>query len=158
MEARLHIDLTLISPVSALLGALIGGAASLVAAIYTQRRQDWLQRIACEVAKRETVYAEFVMTASNLLLNAYTKDEIELNGDEQRLIGLINRMMLFAPPDVVGAAEAALRAIVEIFLKPGIEVRQLAKKALSNNLDPDPLMTFSSICRADLDNVRRNVR
>jgi hypothetical protein len=28
---------------------------------------------------------------------------------------------------------------------------------LANNLDPDPLMTFSSICRADLDNVRRKV-
>jgi hypothetical protein len=146
----LHIDPNLISPVFALLGALVGGAASLLAAIYTQRCQDRLQRIAGEVAKRETIYADFVMSASNLLLNAYTHDEIALGGDEQRLIGLINRMRLFAPPDVVGAADAALRAIVEIFLKPGIELRQLAKKALSNNLDPDPLTTFSSICRTDL--------
>jgi hypothetical protein len=157
LEATLHIDPTLLSPVSALFGALVGGTASLTAAIYTQRRQHRLQRVAGEVARRETVYADFVMTASNLLLNAYTKDEIQLNGDEQRLLGLINRMMLFAPPDVVGAADAALRAIVEIFLKPGIELHQLAKKALANNLDPDPLMTFSSICRADLDNVRRKV-
>jgi HAMP domain-containing protein len=157
LEATLHIDPTLLNPVSALFGALVGGTASLAAAIYTQRRQDRLHRVAGEVAKRETVYADFVMTASNLLLNAYTKDEIELNGDEQRLIGLINRMMLFAPPDVVGAAEAAVRGIVEIFLKPGIELRQLAKNALSNKLDPDPLMTFSSICRVDLDNVRRRM-
>ena len=39
-------------------------------------RPDRLQRVASEVAKRETVYADFVMSASNLLLNAYTKDEI----------------------------------------------------------------------------------
>ena len=78
-----------------------------------------------------------------------------MGGDEQRLIGLINRMRLFAPSDVVGAAEAVLRAIVEIFLKPSVELRQLAKEALSKSLDPDPLMTFSSICRADLENVRR---
>ena len=97
------------------------------------------------------------MSASKLLLNAYTKDEIALGGDEQRLIGLINRMRLFAPPDVVGAAEAVLRAIVEIFLNPSIELRQLAKEALSKSLDPDPLMAFSSICRADLDNVGRKV-
>ena len=153
----MHIDPNLLSPISALLGALVGGMASLLAAIYTQRCQDRLQRIAGEVAKRETIYADFVMSASNLLLNAYTKDEIKLSGDEQRLIGLINRMRLFAPPDVIGAAEAVLRAIVEIFLKPSIELRQLAKKALSKSLDPDPLMTFSSICRADLDNVRRKV-
>jgi hypothetical protein len=38
-----------------------------------------------------------------------------------------------------------LRAIVEILLKPSIELR----------LDPDPLLAFSSICRADLDNVHR---
>ena len=125
--------------------------------MYTQRSQDRLQRVASEIAKREAVYAEFVMSASNLLLNAYTHDEISLGGDEQRLIGLINRMRLFAPTDVVDGAEAVLRAIVEILLKPSIELRQLAKEALSKSLDPDPLLVFSSICRADLDNVHRRV-
>src|SRR5271170_150436 len=90
LEATLNIDPTLLSPVSALLGAIVGGGASLLAAIYTQRCQDRLQRIAREVEKREAVYADFVMHASNLLLNAYTRDEIALGGDEPRMIGLIN--------------------------------------------------------------------
>jgi hypothetical protein len=154
---NMYIDPALLSPVSALMGALIGGCTSLVAAVYTQRHQDRLQRVASEVAKRETVYADFVMSASNLLLNAYTHDEISLGGDEQRLIGLINRMRLFAPTAVVDGAEAVLRAIVEILLNPSIELRQLAKEALSKSLDPDPLLKFSSICRADLDNVHRIV-
>jgi hypothetical protein len=151
----LHIDPTLLSPVSALLGAVVGGGASLVAAIYTQRCQTRLQRVALEVEKREGVYADFVMHASNMLLNAYTRNEIVLGGDEQRLIGLINRMRLFAAPDIVGGAEKVLRAIVEISLKPGIELRQLAKEALAHGLDPDPLLAFSSTCRGDLDNVRK---
>ena len=151
----MYIDPALLSPVSALMGALIGGTTSLVAAVYTQRHQDRLQRVASEVAKRETVYADFVMSASNMVLNAYTHDEIVLGGDEQRLIGLMNRMRLFAPPDVVGGAEAVLRAIVEISLKPSVELRQLAKEALSKSFDPDPLLAFSLVCRADLDNVRR---
>jgi hypothetical protein len=50
-----------------------------------------------------------------------------------------------------------LRTIIEILLKPGIELRQLAKEALSKSLDPDPLLAFSSMCRADLDNVRRTM-
>ena len=153
----MYIDPALLGPVSALMGALIGGSTSLVAAVYTQRHQDRLQRVASEIAKRETVYADFVMSASNLLLNAYTHDEIALSGDEQRMIGLINRMRLFAPTEVVDGAEAVLRAILEISLKPGIELRQLAKEALSKSLDPDPLLVFSSICRADLDNVHRTV-
>jgi hypothetical protein len=153
----MSVDPALLSPISALLGAIVGGGASLLGAIYTQRRQDRIQRVASEVAKRETVYAEFVMSAANLLLNAYNHDDIALGGDEQRMIGLINRMRLFAPTDVVDGAEAVLRAIVEILLKPSIELRQLAKEALSKSLDPDPLVAFSSICRADLDNVHRTL-
>jgi hypothetical protein len=51
----LAIDPSLLSPVSALLGALVGGGASLLGAIYTQRSQDRVERVASEVAKRETV-------------------------------------------------------------------------------------------------------
>jgi hypothetical protein len=149
------IDPTLLSPVSALFGALVGGVATLLGAIYSQRSHDRVERVASEIAKREAVYADFVMSASNLLLNAYTRDDIALSGDEQRLIGLINRMRLFAPAEVIDGAEAVLRAIVEILLKPGIELRQLAKAALSKSLDPDPLLAFSSICRKDLDRVHR---
>jgi len=152
----MHIDPALLGPVSALCGALLGGSASFAAAMYTQRAQQRLQRIASEVTKREKVYAEFVMRASNLLLNAYIRDELALGSDEQRLIGLINRMRLFASATVVATAEAVLRRIVEISLRPSIELRQLATEALSKGLEPDPLVEFSVICRADLDRVGRS--
>jgi hypothetical protein len=150
------IDPAVLSPASALLGALIGGGASLCAAVYTQRSHDRLERVAAEVAKREAVYADFVMSASNMLLHAFTHDDFSPGGDEQRLIGLVNRMRLFAPANVVSGAEAVLRAIVEIALKPSVELRQLAKEALSNAPVPDPIQTFSMICRADLDDVPRS--
>jgi hypothetical protein len=151
----MHIDPTLLSLASALLGALIGGGASIVAAIYTQCTQNRLQRVASEVAKREAIYADFVTSASNLILNAYTHDDITLDGEQQRIIGLINRMRLFAATDVLKGAEEVLKAIVEISLKPSVEHRRLAQHALSKSLDPDPLLTFSVIWRADLDNVLR---
>ena len=119
----MYIDPTLLSPVSALIGALIGGGASIVAAIYTQRTQNRLQRVASEVAKREAIYADFVTSASNLILNAYTHDDITLDGEQQRIIGLINRMRLFAATDVLKGAEEVLKAIVEISLKPSVELR-----------------------------------
>jgi hypothetical protein len=153
----MHIDPAVVSPIAALFGALIGGSTTFLAAVYTQSRQDRLHRIASEVAKREGVYADFVIHASNLLLTAYLHDEIVLTGDEQRLIGLINRMRFFASPRVVETAEAVLRAIAEIALKPSMELRKLATEALSKSLDPDPLLTFSLVCRADLDGVRRGL-
>jgi HAMP domain-containing protein len=44
----MYIDPALLSPVSALRGALIEGSTSLAAAVYTQRHQDRLQRVASE--------------------------------------------------------------------------------------------------------------
>jgi hypothetical protein len=149
---------TVLSQVSGFLGALIGGGASLGVAIYNQRCEKRLQRVAKEITRRETVYSDFLESASKLVLNAYTRDEIVLGGDEQHLIALIHRMRLFAPQDVVAGAEAVLKAIVEISLKPSIELRQLAMEALSKSPDPDPFLRFSLICRSDLDNVHRNVR
>jgi hypothetical protein len=153
----MHIDAPLLSAIAALIGALMGGTASLIAAIYTQRYQDRLQRIAREMTKREMVYADFIMHASKLVLKTQVRDKIKLGGDEQQLIGLINRMRLFAPPDVINEAEVVIRAIVEIALRPSIEPRQLAEEALSNSRLPDPLLSFSLICRADLDKVHQTV-
>ena len=148
----------LLSQLSGLFGAFIGGGASLGVAIYTHRSQDRLQRVAHEITKREAVYAEFLMDASRWLLTAYTHDDIVLGSNEQHLIGLINRMRLFAPAEVVREGEAILKAIIEISLKPSIELRQLAIQSLSKNPDPDPFLTFSLICRTDLDDVRRTMQ
>jgi hypothetical protein len=149
----MRIDPALVSAISALVGALMGGSASLAAAIYTQRYQNRLQRIARETAKREQVYADFIMDASKLLLNAYVHDEITLSGDEQHLIGLANRMRLFAPSAVMYEAEAVIRGIVEISLKPSVDLRKLATAELSNNRNSDLLLPFSQACRSDLDQV-----
>jgi hypothetical protein len=152
----MHIDPALLSALSALVGALIGGTASLVAAIYTQRYQDRLQRVAREATKREQVYADFIMSASKLLLNAYVHDGITLSGDEQHLVGLLNRMRLFAPPNVINEAEAVIRGLIEISLKPSVDFRKVAMAELKNH-QPDLLLPFSLACRADLDNVYETV-
>jgi hypothetical protein len=152
-------DPALISSGAALAGALIGGGASFVVAAYTQRNQERLQRVAHEIAKRETVYAEFMMHASRLLLQAFVQeqDKLSLGEAEQRAIGLINRMRLFAPPDIISEAEAVLKSIIEVSLRPGMTVGQLAREALSHTPEPDPFLRFSRLCRDDLDKVSRTM-
>ena len=153
----MHIDPALLSALSALIGALTGGTASLVAAIYTQRYQDRLQRVAREATKREQVYADFIMSASKLLLDAYVHDGITLTGDDQHLVGLLNRMRLFAPPNVINEAEAVIRGLIEVSLEPSVEFRKLAMARLSKDRQPDLLLPLSLACRADLDNVYQTV-
>jgi hypothetical protein len=110
--AKMQIDPALFSTISGLLGALIGGSASLTAAVYTQRYQDRQQRVAREATKRETVYADFIVSAAKLLLNAYLLDGFKLDSDGQHLLGLANRMRLFAPPSIIDEAEAVIRQLM----------------------------------------------
>jgi hypothetical protein len=147
------IDPAFLSATSALVGALIGGGVSLAAAIYTQRYQDRLQRVVREITKRELVYADFIMAASALLLKAYVTDGFELKGDEQHLIGLANRMRLFAPPNVIDEAERVIRGIVEISLQPSVDLRKLTAAELSRDREHDLVLTFNRVCRADLDRI-----
>ena len=154
----MHIDPALLSAMSALVGALIGGTASLVAAIYTQRYQNRLQRVAREATKREQVYADFIMSSSKLLLSAYVQDGITLTCDNQHLVGLLNRMRLFAPPNVINEADAVIRGLIEISLKPSEDFRKVAMEKLSKDQQHDLLLPFSLACRADLDNVDQTVR
>jgi hypothetical protein len=126
-------------------------------AIYTQRHQDRLQRLGREATKREEVYADFIMSASKVLLNAYVHDGVTLTGDGQHLAGLINRMRLFAPPNIINEAEAVIRGLVEISLKPSVEFPKVAAE-LFKDRQSDLLLRFSVACRADLDNVYRTGR
>jgi hypothetical protein len=152
----MYIDPPFLSATSALVGALMGGGTSLAAAIYTQRYQDRLQRVAREITKREAVYADFIMHGSKLLLNAYVNDGFTLNGDEQHLIGLANRMRLFAPPNVTAQAEAVIGGIIEIALQPSVDLRKLTAAELTKDRDRDLLLPFSLACRADLDRIHRS--
>jgi hypothetical protein len=153
----MHIDPALLSVFSALVGALVGGAGSLAAAIYTQRYQDRFQRAAREITKREAVYAEFIMGASKMLMDAYVSDGLSPTGDKQNLIGVTNRMRLFAPPNIIDDAETVIRQLAEISLKPSVDLRKVTVADLSKIRDSDPLLPFSLACRADLDNVYPNI-
>ena len=140
---EMHTNPAIVGALSALVGAIIGAAASLAAAIYTQRYQNRLQRVVRETSKRETVYADFIMSASSLLLKAYVTEGFKLNGEEQHLIGLLNRMRLFAPPTIIDTADAVIRRIIEISLQPSLDLRKLTMADLSKNRDSDLLLPFA---------------
>jgi hypothetical protein len=66
-------------------------------------------------------------------------------------------MRLFAPPHVIDEADAVIKAIVEIWLKPSVEPRELAEAALTDSHLPDPLLSFSLACRNDLDKIHKRI-
>jgi uncharacterized membrane protein YebE (DUF533 family) len=149
------VEPALLTSTAALVGALIGGGASLAAAVYTQWHQDRLQHAAREAAKREAVYADFMMIASKVLVRAYLSERLTWTADEQHLIGLINRMRLFAPVQVIGEADEVIRTLIEISSQPRVDLHELARASLTDRTAPDLLLSFSLATQADLEKVTR---
>ncbi len=146
----------LLHSTSALFGAMIVGGASLTAAIYSQWYQGRLQMMNREANKREAIYGEFIMSASKAVVKACITDNLSWTRDEQHLIGLINRMRLFAPPAVITKAEAVIETLVGIALQPKRDLNELAKTTLTDRSVPDLLLRFSLASQADLKGIYRS--
>lgn len=145
--------------VAAIMGALVGGLASLASTWVSERtrhRRDLLQR---EITKRETTYSDFIDHASKLYVTSAThnlKDteanlEAELEGAVS-LYGIASRIRLFASDRVIKEAEAVLDLILMQFGAENISVDELREKKLNER---DPLKAFSISCRRELHELHR---
>src|SRR5215471_16250435 len=96
-----------ISALAAIMGAFVGGLASLTSTWVGERsrlRRDLLQR---EIAKRETAYSEFIDQASKLYV-AYATHHIDDDAgelvDTVSLYAIASRIRLFASDQVITEA------------------------------------------------------
>lgn len=145
--------------VAAIMGALVGGLASLASTWVSERtrhRRDLIQR---EITKRETAYSDFIDQASKLYVTSATHNlndddanlESELEGPVL-LYGIASRIRLFASDGVIKEAEAVLDRILIQFGAENLSVEQLREKKLN---EPDPLKAFSFTCRRELQDLQR---
>jgi hypothetical protein len=145
------------SAAAAILGAFVGGLASLTSTWLGERsrhRRDMVQR---EIAKRETAYADFIDQASKLFVASATHnindDEVELEGTVS-LYAVASRIRLFASDQVMNEAEGVLDLIITQYGAENISVEQLRKTAMEKK---DPLKGFSAVCRRELKEVQRGM-
>ena len=144
---------------AAIMGALVGGLASLASTWVSERtrhRRDMLQR---EISKRETTYSEFIQYASKLYVDSATHnlkdDDANLQSELEgavSLYGIASRIRLFASDRVIKEAEAVLDLILIQFGAENISVEELREKKLNER---DPLKPFSVSCRRELQDLQR---
>jgi len=148
-------DPAVLSALSALLGSLVGGGASLATAWITQTAQGKRELLTAELHKREALYGEFVNEGSKLIVDSLDhtleRPDIMLNA-----VAILNRIRLVASPAVLRAAEAALQAIVRNYVTEKMTIDDLRARLRAGTLEvPDPLADFSGACRIELQQVRR---
>ncbi|HJW47278.1 MAG TPA: hypothetical protein VJ484_12430 [Lysobacter sp.] len=144
-------DASIITAVAALTGSLVGGLTTFATTWFTHRYQARRERMAKEIAKRETLYGDFINEATRVGINA-TEREIDSLSELTQLLALINRIRLTSSDEVLAAANAVLIQIGELYIGGNKTPREVFEEARNLGTAPDPLRAFSEACRRELQN------
>ena len=145
-------DVSWVGALSGVMGALVGGSASIATAWLTQRSQSIRELVRDEVHKRETLYGEFVGECARLLMDAFTH-ELEKPETLLQAYALINRIRLCASPAVLAEAERLVVRITEQYFSRNLSVEELG--LIARSAAADPIRPFGEACRAELGSMRK---
>ena len=144
-------DATIVSALSALLGSLVGGSATVAATWVSQKTLSKRELIRDEIRYREALYGDFIRECSKQVIASF---EHTLDKPETLLsvYELINRIRLSASDAVLAEAEHVLQRIMEQYFAPNLSVEEV--RALATSATRDPLRAFGEACRAELKSMR----
>jgi hypothetical protein len=136
-----------ISGLSALAGAGIGGLASLGGSWLTQWLQIRDKNLELERTRREALYSAFIEEASRLYGDALSHEKDDV-ADLVHLYALLARMRLMSSAAIIAKAETTLQMIIETYLAPNRSLQDL--KGLAAEGGMNFLQEFGEACRDDL--------
>jgi type II secretory pathway pseudopilin PulG len=135
---------------AALLGAVIGGALSVLASWVAQRVQSRTQLLSQEIKRRQQLYSEFVQAASRCYAEALQESEPE-PGNLSKLYGEIGRIRLYSSEGVVSEAKFIAHKILETYgdsNRTKSEIRDFLSEG-----SIDLFSGFGDACRTELANL-----
>jgi hypothetical protein len=141
----------MIAALAAIAGSFVGAFGSVVGTWIAQRHQDRRDLLAKRVARRESLYSDFISESARLLVDA-----LEHNlRDPQKLIpiyGLLSRIRLSSSSRVLETAEGVVRNLLIRYLQPKLTPEEIHTRAVNGQ---DPLCEFGKICRSELETLLR---
>ncbi len=141
-------DVAVISAVAAIAGSSVGAIATFATTWLVQNNQLLSARRGAQLAKRETLYADFIAEAAKRLTDSLSH-QAETPEVLVILAAFIGQMRLFSAPEVVAAAEVVGRAIVDSYIAPNRSLTEL-RDAFLDKARLDPLGQFAAVCRKEL--------
>jgi hypothetical protein len=137
----------LITAMAGVLGSLSGASAAIATTWISQKSQTIRERAKSETRKRETLYGEFIMEASQQLANAF---DHSLDKPETlvKLYAILGRIRLVSSDAVLTAAEECCDRVVDLYAKPNRTVAEIFTTLHSGEFEA--LKRFSDACRVEL--------
>ena len=149
-------DNSAVTAMAALFGSLIGGLTTLATAWLSQRYTTRNQRLREEIAKRETLYGEYIDEASERMIDALGHELGDAN-QIVRMYGLFCRIQLVCSGPVLAAAEQLMKRTAEVYTMPNITLEDLMRGARESLAEGDPIVAFSRACRQELEELQRRL-
>jgi hypothetical protein len=139
-------DTSVITALSGLVGATIGGLASGLATWLSQRSQAKMQWLSQHQLRRQDIYKDFIEGASKLYIEALQNNEANVSG-LMALYAQVSRMRVLSSVSVVECADRIVKRIITTYLEPNKTFPELREMAASGLIDP--LREFSEAARAE---------
>jgi hypothetical protein len=146
------VDASIISALSALTGAAVGGLTSGITNWLNHRSQIRAQWLLHDKNRRQILYRDFIEEASKCYIDALQHDEADIPG----LVGLyakISRMRAQSSRPVVHRAEEIARKILDTYLEPDRSFVELREMAINGSIDL--LHGFSDACHDEFEAMKR---
>ena len=144
-------DPAIVSAMAAVLGSLVGGAATVATSWITQRTLSKRELIGAEIRTRQTLYGEFIRECSKLVIDSFTHT-LDKPDPLLPVYELLNRIRLCASDAVLAEAERILETITEQYFSPNLSIEEM--HALVRSRSADPLRSFGEACRVELKSMR----
>ncbi|HSC07804.1 MAG TPA: hypothetical protein VLD59_13335 [Steroidobacteraceae bacterium] len=144
-------DTALLGALSAVLGSLVGGSASVATTWIAQKTISKREFAREELRKREALYGEFIGECAKLFMDAFSHN-LEKPETLLPIFALINRIRLCASREVLAEAERVLTRITDQYFAKNLTVEEL--RELTHTEQADPLGAFGEVCRAELMSLR----
>ena len=141
-------EVAVISAMAALAGSSVGAITTFATTWLVQTSQLQSPRLGADLAKRERQYAEFIAEAAKRMTDAMSH-EVETPDVLVLLAASIGQMRLFSSSEVITAAEQVARAIVDSYIAPNRNLKEL-RDAFMKETGLDPLGRFAEACRKEL--------
>ena len=139
-------DASVITGLSGLAGATIGGLASGLATWLSQRSQAKAQWLSQNQLRRQDIYKVFIEQASKLYIEALQSDTPDVSA-LMALYAQISRMRVLSSTSVIECADQIVKRIIATYFEPNKALPELGKMVSSGLIDP--LREFSEAVRAE---------
>ena len=146
----------LTSASAAILGAFVGGLASLTSTWISERSRNRREILQREIAKRETAYSDFIERASKVYVASATHRIVDDDAEVERVVPLyavVSRIRLFASDQVITEVEKVIDHVLRQYGDDNVSAEQLRISVIEKR--DDPLESFSVICRHELQDMQK---